>query len=137
MVFILAIKEKMEPYPIEIHHEWVNFSFDALDLKNCNAYIALKDSRQIFHVVASWWLSVDKINKSIQEIGTIKGNNIFEITALNVFNRKTILQIEYELANGDRYAHLISYKPSKKGFRDDSMVYCERIYRKDRKKINL
>ena len=137
IVCILAIKEKMEPYPIEIHHEWVNFSFDALDLKNCNAYIALKDSRQIFHVVASWWLSVDKINKGIQEIGTIKGNNIFEITALNVFNRKTILQIEYELANGDRYAHLISYKPSKKGFRDDSMVYCERIYRKDRLKNKL
>lgn len=138
MVCILAIKEKMDPHPIEIHHEWVNFSFDALDLKNRKACIVLNDSRSIFHVVASWWLSADKINKGIQKVGTIKSNNIIEITALNIFNRKTILQIEYELANGERYMHLISNKPSKKKeFHDDSIVYCERIYRKDRLKNKL
>lgn len=136
-VCILSIKEKIKLRPIEIHHEWVNFSIDELNLKDCKASILLNDSRPIFHVVVSWWLSNDKISHGIQEVGTIKGNTIFEITALTVFNRKTILQIEYELANGDRYAHLIFYKPSKKGFCDDSMVYCERIYRKDKLKNKL
>ena len=137
IVCILAIKEKMEPHPIEIHHEWVNFSFDVLNLEDCTACIILNDSRPIFHVVASWWLSVDKINKGIQEIGTIKGNQLIEITALNVFNRNTILQVEYELANGGQYIHLISKKPSRKWVRNGSIVYCERIYRKDKFKNKL
>lgn len=132
LICILSIKEKMMPHPIEIRHEWVNFSFEELDLKNCTACIELIDSRPIFHVTASWWLSVDKINQGIQEIGNIKNNNLINISALNIFSNKTILQIEYELANGERYVHLISKKTVKKGLCDDRIVYCERIYRKDR-----
>lgn len=133
-ICILSINEKMKIHPVEIRHEWVNFSFEELDLKKCTACIELIDSRPIFHVTASWWLSVDKINQGIQEIGNIKDDKFININALNIFNNKTILQIEYELTNGERYVHLISKKTVKKGLCDDYIVYCERIYRKDKLK---
>lgn len=134
-------------HPIRIHHEWVNLSFDKLNLKKGTACIMLNDSRSIFKCVATWWLSDDKIIQDIQEMGTIKGNDSLDIVALNDFNTTTILQIEYELANGDRYAHLISKKRSSKMLRKifyvvlqkppvkkmhgekEPIIYTERIYR--------
>ena len=59
--------------------------------------------------------------------------------ALNTFNHKTILQIGYELANGDHYVHLISRKSVEDGLLEDkrTIVYCERIFRVDGSKDNL
>lgn len=146
-VCIYIIRERMCLHPIRIHHEWVNLSFDKLNLKKGTACIMLNDSRSIFKCVATWWLSDDKIIQDIQEMGTIKGNDSLDIVALNDFNTTTILQIEYELANGDRYAHLISKKRSSKMLRKifyvvlqkppvkkmhgekEPIIYTERIYR--------
>lgn len=136
---IFVIKERKKLHPIEVHHIWVNFSFDELDLKENNAHITLNDHRPIFHVVISWWLSSCKINQGNQEKGTIKGNSSIDFKALNEFNNETILQIGYELANGDHYVHLISRKKVKNNLLEDekTIVYCERIFRIDGSKDSL
>lgn len=133
LAVILAIKEAKELHPIEVHHIWANFNFDELDFEKNNAHITLNDHRPIFHVVISWWLSSGKISQGNQEIGNLKGNSSMNFRALNAFNHKTILQIDYELANGDHYVHLISRKRVEDGLLEDTgtIVYCERIFRVD------
>lgn len=136
---IYAIKEITALHPIEVRHAWVNFSFDELDLEKCNARIILNDSRPIFHVVISWWLSSGKISQDTQELGNLKGNSSMNFRALKVFNQKTILQLGYELANGDHYVHLISRKREDDLLREENktIVYCERIFRIDGQKDNF
>ncbi len=158
-VCIYIIKERMCLHPIKIHHAWVNLRFDFLDLEEGTAGVILNDSRPIFHCTAIWWSSDDKIIQNIQKIGTIKGNNFQHIRALKDFNTNTILQIEYELANGDQYAHLISRKKSSKRLsnmlrkiscfisqepfvgkmktKKRFIVYTERIYRLNQSKSCL
>ena len=139
LAVIFAIKEAKELHPIEVHHIWANFNFDELDYEKNNAHITLNDHRPIFHVVISWWLSSGKISQGNQEIGNLKGNSSMNFRALNSFNHKTILQIEYELANGDRYVHLISRKRVENDLLEDEgdIVYCERIFCVDGSKDRL
>ncbi len=134
-----AIKEAKELHPIEVHHIWANFNFDELDFEKNNAHITLNDHRPIFHVVISWWLSSGKISQGNQEIGNLKGNSSMNFRALNTFNYKTILQLEYELANGDRYVHLISRKRVENDLLEDErdIVYCERVFCVDGSKNSL
>ena len=136
---MFAVKEAKELHPIEVYHIWVNFNFDELDFEKNNARIILNDHRPIFHVVISWWLSSGKISQGNQEIGNLKGNSSMNFKALNAFNHKTILQIGYELANGDHYVHLISRKRVEDGLLEDerTIVYCERIFRVDGSKDSL
>ena len=136
---IFAILGVKELHPIEVHHTWINFNFDELNFENNNAHITINDHRPIFHVVISWWLSSGKISQGNQEIGNLKGNSSMNFKALNTFNHKTILQIGYELANGDHYVHLISRKSVEDGLLEDkrTIVYCERIFRVDGSKDNL
>lgn len=49
------------------------------------------------------------------------------------------MQIEYELANGDHYVHLISRKRVEHGLLEDigTIAYCERIFRVDGSKDSL
>lgn len=139
LAVIFVITEAKELHPIEVHHIWANFNFDELDFEKNNANITLNDHRPIFHVVISWWLSSGKISQGNQEIGNLKGNSSMNFRALNAFNHKTILQIEYELANGDHYVHLISRKRVEDGLLEDTgtIVYCERIFRVDGLKDSL
>lgn len=127
---IFVIKGAKELHPIEVHHIWVNFSFDELDFETNNAHITINDHRPIFNVVISWWLSSGKIRQGDQELGNLKGNSSMKFRTLNVFNHKTILQIEYELANGDHYVHLISRKGVENDLLENegAIVYCERIF---------
>ncbi len=135
---ILAIREAKELHPIEVHHKWVNFSFDEIDFEKNIAHIILNDHRPIFHVVISWWLSSGKISYDNQEIGNLKGYSSMHFKALNDFNYTTILQIGYELANGDHYVHLISRRRVKNGLLEDGgIVYCEHIFRIDGSKDSL
>lgn len=136
---IFAIKEVKELHPIEVHHIWVNFNFDKLDFEKNNAQITINDHRPIFNVVISWWMSSGKISQGNQEIGNLKGNSSINFKALNDFNHKTILQIGYELANGDHYVHLLFKKSVENGLLEDkwTIVYCERIFRVDGSKYSL
>ncbi len=136
---IFAVMEAKKLHPIVVHHIWANFSFDVLDLEKNNICITLNDHRPIFNVVISWWLSSGKISQGNQEIGNLKGNNSIYFKALNVFNHETILQIGYELANGDHYVHLITRKAVKDNLLEDknAIVYCERIFRVDGSKDSL
>ena len=108
---------------------------------NNSANITINDHRPIFHVVISWWLSSGKVSQVNQEIGNLKGKSSMEIKALDYFDHKTILQIGYELANGDHYIHLISRKKANpdNGLLKDkrNIVYCERIFRVEDSKDSL
>lgn len=139
LIVMFGIKEAKELHPIEVHHIWVNFDFDELDFEKNNAHITLNDHRPVFNVVIAWWLSSGKISQSNQEIGNLKGNSSMSFKALNAFNHKTILQIGYELANGDHYVHLISRKRAEDDLFENkrTIVYCERIFRVDGSKDRL
>ncbi len=127
---IFIIKGIIELHPIEVHPKWVNFSFDELNFEKNSALVTISDRRPIYNVIVSWWLSPGKIRQGIQELGNLKGYSSMNFEALNTFDHKTILQIEYELANGDHYVHLISKNRVKNHLSKDerSIVYCERIF---------
>lgn len=142
LVLIAAIPAIMDTKvfrPIKNRHIWVNFSFDELDFSEKKAQITLNDHRSIFNVVITWWLSSGNIIQCNQEIGNLKGNSSLKFNALKAFDQQTILQIEYELANGDHYVHLISRKKVKNSILDDknTIVYCERFFRLDASKTSL
>lgn len=119
-------------HPISVHHAWVDFNFVMLNLAEQRAKIILNDERSISHVIVSWWLSAGKIQQGNQEIGYLRSHDTMEIETLDRFDPKTILQIEYEMKNGERYAHLISAKKKRRAVPEsENIVYCERIFRKD------
>ena len=120
---ILAIRRIIVVHPIEVSHAWADFRFEH-NLNNLVLHIILNDSRPIFHVVFSRWLVINRIQQDSQVQGDLKRDNLIGSCILDDLNRKTILQIDYELSNGDRYVHLIS----RKRMQLDSSMYYERIF---------
>lgn len=128
-IYITKPFKHLKCNPINIHNIWINFSFEELDLIENSAHIILNDYRPIFHVVVSYWRPSGKIIQDIQEIGNLKAQDSINLTELDLLRNETVLQIEYELSNGEHYAHLISVNQSrKKIIKYTDIVYCEQIF---------
>lgn len=137
LLLIFAFQAVLKLSPIEFHHKWVNFSFDELNFKEKNAQITVNDRRQLSDISISWWLYPGKIildNQALIELPTKDNKQKLTFRTLNEFNHKTILQIEYGLANGNRYIHLISRKNKKNKL---MVVYCERVFQAEDSMVSL
>jgi len=131
---LLIIRTSMEIHPISVHHPWVNFCF-IYDLEEGDTRFFLNDSRPIFRVVISQWMIEGKVNLGFEEIGDIKEKHSW-ISHVKLNEKGKILQISYELANGNHYVHLISRKRLRRFFlrKTKMYVYHERIFLMDGQK---
>lgn len=127
---VFVIKRIIAIHPIEVSRVWANFRIEhtATSKELC---IRLNDSRRIFNVVFSRLLITDRVLQESQEQGDFKRGDLIGSCSLNDLNKKTALQIDYELANGDHYVHLISKR------QDSSNMCCERVFLVDGSKYRL
>lgn len=128
---VLAIKGIMAVYPLEITHAWVNFRF----VHNGRILTIINnDLRPIFHVVSSQWIAPGKILQESEFRGNLNAYEPVNIFKLEELGTKTVIQIEYELSNGDHYVHLISGKRLQK---DHLSMYYQRVFLVDGSKCSL
>lgn len=129
LICIEVLKKCTAIHPFIVRHPWVDFVIDTLDFETGRVYLSLNDTRPIFRVVLSCWIVNGKVNLGNIEIGDVKEKRTLNFHIAEVGAEKAILQIDYELANGDHYVHLISKEQIKKLFsRKKSDVYHERIF---------
>lgn len=130
---IYSFVRKTRIPPLQVYHNWVNISF--VDYNTIR--LVLNNSCPIFNVIVSWWQPSGKIVYGIQEFGDLRDNTTIDQTERSI-NKKTILQFEYNLANGNHYIHLISMKTKKNFFNQRKQNYfCERIYQRRSGKDSL
>lgn len=140
MIISIVISELSMIYPMEVRNRWINFSIFKEDYRGYFFKVLLNDSRPIFNVTVFCWMKSGKVKESFKEVGNLKKHDLINVELPEAFNYKTILQIDYELANGERYVHLISGKWYQK-FRicrkQKVIIYSEKIYRREGSKTEL
>lgn len=128
---VLVFQKSITPYPIKVRHAWVDLSFQKLSLQPSYVQLNFNNSRPIYQVVISWWMPSGKIKLDSLELGDLKSSRVIELKIWRMICPKAILQVDYELANGDHYVHLISRKRAWNTLFTDKnkiVAYCERIF---------
>ena len=135
---------KKNPLPIIIDNRWVGFEINLVskleDLYNDyeQIHLYLNDYRPIFNLTLSYWEAKTKTIIEVLRIGTMaeQSSTTFKI---KVIPQRTILQIEYELANGDHYIHLFSLNDQAKAYLSKAKAepYKERVFLETSKGINM
>ncbi len=140
-ILIVLTINKMKIQPIKTRNQWVDLIVYKLDLKEKTVTIGLNDHRAIFNVIFSWWILSDKIQYAHYQTPKIERESAVSFDFVGVFNKYTVLQIEYEMANGDTYVHLLSPKHNHRIISktlqnsERSIAYCERVFCKKGSKL--
>ena len=127
-------------YPLKVHHSWIDVAIDTLDIETGQVCLNLKVPHPIFRVYLSCWIANNKVILGNAEIGDIKEKRKLSFHILGSLDEKAILQIDYELANGEHYVHLIEKTQIKRIFsmsKTNQNVYHERIFLVNEQKCML
>lgn len=118
--------------PVQVYHQWVDFSLSKCDEEN-NIKISLLGSSPVYNVSVSIRAKFGRIKMKTYDLGNL---NIDEFKIVQIPYcpcSKVLLQIDYELPNADYYIHIISENKFYKHYYNKQKinVYNEWVYLKE------